>query len=439
MAIESPRNLCAIQGAIQSALAIKRCVPILHTTSGCGMQHYMGYGFASGCHGSPYGGISLPSTNITEKHVIFGGGSRLREQIKNTLRIVDGDLYVVLSGCAPDIVGDDSRAITKEAQDQGYPVIYAQAAGFIGNAYKGYEILLKALLKEYEKYAKLPEKIDGVVNIFGIVPGQDIFWHSDMEELKRVFASAGLRGNPIFGYDQGIEALQNIPIASLNIVFGPWGSEVAQLLHEKYGIPTLDWNYIPVGSEDTNSLLDKVAEVLKIDPERLEKLKMNEENKFSYYLERIANAYFDFGFQEKFDIIAPSSYAVGITRFLSGMGLIPNNVIITDDPPEKYRNKITEKLAFAPLNPVVFKEDLAEIEEYILKEPGNLIFGSSFEKKIAKKLNIPHIGISFPITNGVVLNKGYAGYNGCISLLEDAGSILLSHRQCINPGLKSIE
>jgi nitrogenase molybdenum-iron protein beta chain len=422
-------------GAIQSALAIKRCVPILHTTSGCGMQHYLGCGFAGGCQGSRYDGLSLPSTNVTEKHVIFGGSSRLREQIKNTLRIVEGDLYVVLSGCAPDIVGDDSRAMTKEARDQGYPVIYAQAAGFTGNAYRGYEILLKALVEEYGKSAKSPEKIDGIVNIFGIVPGQDIFWHGDMEELKRILALAGLKANTIFGYDQGIEALQSMSSASLSIVLGPWGSEVAGLLQERYEIPTLNWSYIPVGNEDTNSLLESIAKILEIDHERFERLKLNEENRFFYYLERIANAYFDFGFQEAFDIVAPSSYAVGITRFLSGIGFIPNNVIITDNPPENYRKEVTEKLTFAPLAPVAFIEDFAEIEDCILKKPGNLILGSTLERKIAQKHNVPHLSISFPITGSVVLNKGYAGYNGSISLMEDAGSSILLHRQCKRPML----
>lgn len=53
------------------------------------------------------GGNTSPCTNFTEKEVVFGGVDRLRQIIRNTYKVLDTDLQVVLTGCTAGIVGDD--------------------------------------------------------------------------------------------------------------------------------------------------------------------------------------------------------------------------------------------------------------------------------------------------------------------------------------------
>jgi len=72
--IEQGRYTCAI-GAMQSVVAIKRAVPILHAGPGCGD---MIAGFFERSTGYA-GGSTSPCTNFSEKEVVFGGIERLRE------------------------------------------------------------------------------------------------------------------------------------------------------------------------------------------------------------------------------------------------------------------------------------------------------------------------------------------------------------------------
>jgi len=59
--------------------------------------------------------------------------------------------------------------------------------------------------------------------------------------------------------------------------------------------------------------------------------------------------------------------------------------------------------------------------------PG-FIIGSSFEKELSEKLGLPLLAVSYPVTNRVVLDRSYAGFEGGLRLAEDILSILVSGR-----------
>ena len=113
--LKTPRNGCALQGSLQTLQEIKGVIPVIHSTQGCAYQNYL----ANNCAGFGNSFITteeLPGTNMQERHIIFGGASRLREQIKNTLKVIDGKLYVVLNSCPSAMVGDDVDAMVRESQ-----------------------------------------------------------------------------------------------------------------------------------------------------------------------------------------------------------------------------------------------------------------------------------------------------------------------------------
>ena len=56
----------------------------------------------------------FPCTSISEKEVVFGGSDKLRSTIHNALRVIDADLFVVLSGCTGEIIGDDIKEVSEE-------------------------------------------------------------------------------------------------------------------------------------------------------------------------------------------------------------------------------------------------------------------------------------------------------------------------------------
>ena len=72
--IEMPRYSCSLAGAQYTVHAIDRAIPILHSGPGCAFTNFFGQNFASGLQGAGYaGGLSVPSTNLYEKQIVFGG------------------------------------------------------------------------------------------------------------------------------------------------------------------------------------------------------------------------------------------------------------------------------------------------------------------------------------------------------------------------------
>lgn len=416
--IEAPRFSCALGGALSTITAIEGIVPIIHAGPGCGVQLFYGQSFSGGFRGSGrIGGVSVPSTNTYEKEVVFGGEKRLREQIEKTIELIEGDRYVVLTGCTAELIGDDVSSVLREFKDKS--VIYAQTAGFKGSSYVGYEILLEAFIDQLvEKRAK--EK--GLVNVFGIVPSQDVFWEGNLAEIERILNGIGLEVNTLFS-GKKIEELSS---AALNIVLSPWaGIKAAEKLKERFGTPYIV-SPLPIGVTETNSFLEKVGAALGID---VSDFTAKEEEKTYKSIDKVADFVVDFDVQLRFATITDSNYAIALNKFLvNDFGWIPSIALISDDVPEDYKDFIKRELSFKNnLSPeVVFESDSGKIWDAVKKEAPNFIFGSSLDKDLAANLGVTKLSVSFPFTDRIVIDKGYAGYRGTISLIEDALSAFVA-------------
>ncbi|MHC1681951.1 MAG: nitrogenase component 1 [Clostridiaceae bacterium] len=428
---ELQRNSCLLHGALQTVKAIERAIPIIHSTTGCGIQQYFSGTSLSGNNGSGFtGGLSIPSSNVIEKQVVFGGTSRLREQIKNTLKVQEGDVYVVLTGCTTELVGDDAPAMAKEVQEQGYPVILASTPGFKGETHHGYTLAVKSIIQQLEKFAKASNiKTLKSVNIFGIIPEQDVFWRGNLAEIKRVLEAVGIKVNTLLGFGQGVGKWGKIPSAELNIAISSWGLPIAELIEEKYKVPYIYFENIPVGIEDTSNFVKAVSKKLNVEDNIVNEFVSSEEKKVAYFIESALDSYFKYNYKRRFAIVGDSSLAIGITKFLSNpLGLIPEVIIITDDVDLKIQQEIEEKYKSEGVE-VIFDGDGKTIREAITGKAVELILGSSLEKKLASNLRVPLLEVSFPIANSLVLNKGYAGYNGGITLLQDLGTAIIQHEE----------
>ncbi|MFW2488838.1 hypothetical protein ACN077_09720 [Clostridium chromiireducens] len=56
------------------------------------------------------------SNGQAQNQLIFGGEKRIRELIEGTLKQIDADLYVVLTGCSVDLAGDNTVAVVSGFQ-----------------------------------------------------------------------------------------------------------------------------------------------------------------------------------------------------------------------------------------------------------------------------------------------------------------------------------
>jgi nitrogenase molybdenum-iron protein beta chain len=427
--LEGPRFTCALGSAIGTVLAIDRAVPILHAGSGCGFANLFGYQYAAGIQGVGYvGGCATPSCNLSQDEVVFGGENRLKEQIENTFEIIDGDLYVVLNGCVPGLIGDDVQSVVNEVKSKSdYPLVHADTSGFKGDSYFGYDKTLLAIIEQL-----LPEKATtkkGLVNIFGVVPYQNIFWKGDLLEIKRLLNKLGLEVNVIFGDPEGgLEALNRIPAAEFNILFSPWvGKEVVEKLKEKYDTPYLLFSHLPIGGQDTAKFLNSVSEKLDVSAETLESVIQEEARDFYDDVDN-ASDFMIFAFPTlPFAVVGDTTYAVGHTRFLANeLGFIPSLVIITDNPPEEVRPVIEQSLddLDSPFKPkVVYEQDSYNIRHLVDKEQIAVLLASSKEKHYALDKGLLYLSISFPAFDRVILRRTYTGYKGGTTFIEDLSAL----------------
>ena len=427
--IEGSRNSCALHGALQVIEAIEGVVPVIHSNAGCGAQHFFGVNRLN-AGSDRFGGPPVSSSNISEKHVVFGGSSRLREQLKNTVKIVEGDLYVIVTGCSTEMVGDDIPAMAKEGRDQDFQVIYANTPGFRGDVHLGYQLAVKALIEQLPALGKGEESpIEGLVNIWGIVPHQDPFWSGNLQEIGRLLEGIGLKPNLLVGYGQGLSAWNRVQNAALNIVVSVWGDSPALLLEERYGTPLLKLEGLPVGRA-AGRFLQTVSEHLNLDVTRTENFIEIEEKRLNAYLASLADTYYRAGFQREFALIGESAQVIGVSDFLAGtLGLIPRTLIITDNPPEYARETLINRLTGlveGDRTEVFFSEDLAEISDLVRSGGAELVLGSALEEGVAAELGAPFLQLSYPQSDRVVLSRSYAGYHGAAILLEDLGSAMLS-------------
>jgi nitrogenase molybdenum-iron protein beta chain len=157
--VDRPRYLCTLSGAVGTLMALPRAIPIIHAAAGYGGNISNAINGAAGYLGSGYcAGQALPSTNVYEKEIVFGGEDRLAEQITNTLKIMDGDLYFVVTGCMVEMIGDDAIGVVNRFRSQGLPILAAETGGFKGNSYRGYDIVLQTLFREYVQKSPLKDK-----------------------------------------------------------------------------------------------------------------------------------------------------------------------------------------------------------------------------------------------------------------------------------------
>lgn len=442
--IDRPRYTCALGGALATLRAIPRAIPIIHASAGCGHNLHNANNPGGGYIGGGYcGGLSLPSSNVVERDIVFGGEDRLREQITSTLEVMDGDIYLVLTGCMVEMIGDDLDAVVTEFADADKPVIAVHTPSFRGNSFTGYEFVLSALARKY--VVKQAVKAPLTVNVLGIVPIQDVFWEGNLKELRRLLERLGLTVNTLFGEGEGLDSIRKAGAATLNIVVSDtYGLEAARVFEDVHSIPFITTGF-PIGADETEAFLKTVAEALSIDASIVDTVVSAEKNTYYGYLERLADIYNDVDLQRYTVIVADANYAPGVSRFLSDeLGWLPELVVITDLVDEQQKETLLKRFDNyeSGLKPAIrFDTDASSVRKYLSQIwPGNrndryydslspvVVIGSVFERDIAAEFGFPLFTVTYPVTNRIVLNKAYAGYNGALSLTEDLLGLLVAGR-----------
>jgi nitrogenase molybdenum-iron protein beta chain len=358
-----------------------------------------------------------------EEHAVFGGQEKLRDLIRSTLEVMRGDLFVVVSGCVPALIGDDVGAVVKEFQSAEVPVIHANTAGFLGSSYKGYELYLDAVIDQLLAARPVVRRR---VNLLGIVPYQHVFWKGSLQVIKNLLEGIGLSANMIFTENDGLTALREIPVAELNLVFSPWsGVPAAEELKEKFDTPYLVFPAVPVGPKDTTSFLRRVADQLHLRKQGVETFIQAQEHRTYRFAEYMADIRSNALPNAYTAVVADTGTAIGLTRYgANELGWLPEVVIVTDNPPEEYHDAIagflTEGLESVVKPEVIFEADSHRLRLKLREHTAQLILASSLEKYIAvDELNAMQVSVSFPVYDRLIIDRTYAGYRGGLALMED--------------------
>ena len=426
--LDQPRYKCAL-AAMQTVHAIPGAIPVLHSGPGCAAKLNDNNGTSG-----RYSPNIFPCTSISEKEVVFGGSAKLRSTIENALKVIDADLFVVLSGCTGEIIGDDIEEVVSNFADAEKPVIWAKTPGFKGNNYVGHDWILKSIFEQYLADAE-PQTEKGLVNLFVAPPQQDPYWLGNLREIENLLQAIGLKPNTIFGFGRGLDNLKKIPDAEFTILVSPWvGLDSAKYLERRFGIKLLQYPVLPIGATETTKFLRAVSEFTGADKELTERVITEKEAEFYYYIERFADTLLETRILGKrFSVVSDSEYTIAVTKFLvNDMGLFPEKVFITDDAPKSFQQKITDELNslnYGITTQVQFTTDGHDIHEQIkaLDFAGTpLIIGSNWEKKLAAELGAHYVNVSYPMLEKLVINDHIAGYSGGLHLLEQIYTAAMS-------------
>ncbi len=421
--IEAPKYSCALSGAYGTVLGVYGLVPMLHSGLGCGLGQLFGQLYTSGQNaGGPFGGTSTPTSGLVEEHVIFGGEEKLRKLIQSSTEVMKGDAFALISGCIPALIGDDVEAVIREFDEEA-SIVHINAPGFTGNSYEGYELFFESVIDQL--LVPLPKE-KGRVNILGVIPHQHIFWKGELDVVKKLLENIGLDVNIIFTEPNGFEKLSEIPAAEYNIVLSTWnGHRAARKLEEKFGTPYITFPAVPVGPKQTSEFLRAVGQKLEVPKDVVEGYISKKENRTYRLMEYCGDMLLIVYTHAYFAVVADSNTAINTTNFLvNEIGLLPDIVQLTDNPPEEYREDIikalTENLECATLPEIIFEPDSYEAREKLRNRPFQLLFASSLEGPTAlDELEALHVTVSFPALDRVILDDSYAGYHGGLRLIED--------------------
>jgi nitrogenase molybdenum-iron protein beta chain len=448
---ERPRYFCAFGGALSTLEALPETIPIMHASIGCAASITWGQIGASALQVGGYcGGLSVPSSNVGEKEVIFGGMNRLKQQIRNTLQIMDGCLYVVITSCVTEVIGDDVQSAVSDIRSELHALhgsedadlIFAETAGFRGNSYTGYDIVMSAIVKQF--VVKAETKKRGKVNILGIVPFMDCFWKGNLAGIRKTLELLGLEVNTFFTTKDTLESIRNSSEAELNIVVSDiYGIEIAKTYQTVHGIPYIV-SSLPIGPTATENLLKETVKALNLDVD-IDTIVTEQYREYYQLLNPLTDAFYDGDHQRYAIIVADTNYAVAVSRFLcDDLGWIPAYVQFTELLTDSQQELLSKKLANENtlIKPhIVFDTNASDAGKYIntiyprrdtdlyveTLSPA-FVFGSALERDLALRLNTPHLSISFPITNRAIIQRGYTGFTGGLSLIEDILSAVIINR-----------
>jgi light-independent protochlorophyllide reductase B subunit len=383
-AVRIPRTTCRLFGAIKAVSTLKNTIILVHGPKGC--VYHINY--ILGMRGDRPSEIY--STCLEEDDVIFGAEDRLENAINELDTIHSPDLIIVFSCCATSIIGEDVAAAVNASHARA-KVIGIDTGGFEGDHTSGCSETLSRLATELS----LPGQIrkPHAVNIIGMLRAGP-----DLRELLSILADAGVEVNAVLAADAGLGELERLGAACLNVVVcETTGKSAAEALERKFGTPYLI-SELPIGPGPTREFLNLVTGNLGIawkpSPAAFQEITPD----LRLCSRNIA-------------IVSGPTRAVSMTRFLTGIGIVPALIIIDIDSGNVDKiNKLC-----GGKSRIMVQPDQEEIRRNLKDCSIDLLIGGMMEFPLCAELGIQHLDMM----HGSEKTVGETGTRNLISVLSE--------------------
>ena len=414
-----PTQGCQLIGAFRAFHGIKDGYVVLHSPPGC----HSGMLLLRGLYDNA--DVRVAFSGMHSRDSIYGAAHKALIALKKVYETFAPSFIALVDACAPAIAGDDLDAVVTKAREEGVnsKLLYFSGAGFHRNMWMGYESALASLADfmatNTEKEMRNKDANASSVNLIGF-KGDGFKSVADLIEIKRLLHGAGVNVNAVLTADE-FKHIVEAPKASLNLVLGGDGVKLARVMNKQFEMPYLIADY-PYGVSVTERFLESVCEELgkQVNEEFLsrERARVTESvEKVQFYLQGF--------YGMSCAVIGDTCNGISLAKFLSSeLGFdvkvlaITNKNFVCED-----RLKDISGLA----QEVMVEPDRFEMEQRIRDAGVQMLFGSTFDKRLANVAKVPLVRFSYPIVDNVsLIDAPYAGFRGVSTLLESIVNSLVS-------------
>ena len=383
-----PMAGCKLFGATRVISGIRDAVVLQHSVIGCN------WGTLTFRYTQNSFDIRQASSVIYGEDLIQGGHELLAKALQNVEELYpDLPVGFVISGCVPNLIGDDVEAVLRGATTNK-KLLHIAAPGYAGSIEDGMEAALLALSALAEDCGKTEFPS---INIFGVL-ADDPYADNDMRTLRNMLREKVKINCSL--HDCTTMELCRLPAAHLNVVFG-YGEKLAASLQEKFGTPWMACEY-PYGIQGMCDFLTRLGAALDVDFQA-EMVKLQLQGRG---LTRKSAVYLDALYQAPVAVAGDKAHLPGLVRFLQselGMDVVAQGVLASCD------------------------------ENSFLLEAQNkaatLIFGSDMEVAAAATVGLPAVACMYPVVTEMNFTSlGLLGGEGTAHLLEKIVNAVLQHR-----------
>lgn len=403
-------------GAALAFLGLKGIMPLFHGSQGCTafakvmlVRHYRE-------------AIPLSTTAMTEVSTILGGEENVEQAI---LTLVEKSKPEIIGLCTTGLTetrGDDMTGILRNIRKRhpelyDLPIVFVSTPDFKGALQDGFAAAVESIIQE------LPRAGETRANQITLLVGS-AFAPGDVQEIKEIVAAFGLNaiavpdlslsvdGHLDDGYSTvtsggtTLAELREVGSSVYTLALGESMRGAAELLQKQFEIP---YEVFPSLSnlDAIDSFLEGLADLSGLPvPEKYRRQR-------AQLQDAMLDTHFFFG-RKQVSLALEPDLLWSIVQFLQSMGAEVQAAITTTKSP---------LLAELAVNSVTIG-DLEDLEQQAIGS--DLLIGNSNVAAIARRLNLPHYRLGFPIFDR--LGNGHrctVGYRGLMQLLFDLGNLFL--------------